>query len=314
MNRCHLAPYRQRWITALLLLLVVPAAYAAPDLQVQKITDSVYALVGPFGNRSAENLGNNATFGFIVTDEGVILIDAGGGYLGAEAIQSAIADVTTQPVKIVVNTGGQDHRWLGNGYFKEHGARIIASRRAVEDQKARARDQLMVLDNLVGLKGMEGTTPVYADEVFDDRLDIALGGGRLELHHVGQAHTPGDLFAWLPAQSVMFSGDIVYIGRMLGVMPYSNSRSWIDTFNAMAGFSPSVIVPGHGPVSTLDQARADTLDYLVTLRDKISAFMEAGRGIEEVGTLDQSAFAHLVSYDELKGRNAQQVFQEMEWE
>ena len=314
MNRCHLAPYRQRWITALLLLLVVPAAYAAPDLQVQKITDSVYALVGPFGNRSAENLGNNATFGFIVTDEGVILIDAGGGYLGAEAIQSAIADVTTQPVKIVVNTGGQDHRWLGNGYFKEHGARIIASRRAVEDQKARARDQLMVLDNLVGLKGMEGTTPVYADEVFDDRLDIALGGGRLELHHVGQAHTPGDLFAWLPAQSVMFSGDIVYIGRMLGVMPYSNSRSWIDTFNAMAGFGPSVVVPGHGPASTLDQARADTLDYLVTLRNKISIFMEAGRGIEEVGTLDQSAFAHLVSYDELKGRNAQQVFQEMEWE
>lgn len=314
MNRCHLAPYRQRWITALLLLLVVPAAYAAPDLQVQKITDSVYALVGPFGNRSAENLGNNATFGFIVTDEGVILIDAGGGYLGAEAIQSAIADVTTQPVKIVVNTGGQDHRWLGNGYFKEHGARIIASRRAVEDQKARARDQLMVLDNLVGLKGMEGTTPVYADEVFDDRLDIALGGVRLELHHVGQAHTPGDLFAWLPAQSVMFSGDIVYIGRMLGIMPHSNSRSWIETFNAMAGFGPSVVVPGHGPASTLDQARADTLDYLVTLRNKISMFMEAGRGIEEVGTLDQSAFAHLVSYDELKGRNAQQVFQEMEWE
>ncbi|MCP5436902.1 MAG: MBL fold metallo-hydrolase [Chromatiaceae bacterium] len=314
MNRCHLAPYRQRWITALLLLLVVPAAYAAPDLQVQKITDSVYALVGPFGNRSAENLGNNATFGFIVTDEGVILIDAGGGYLGAEAIQSAIADVTTQPVKIVVNTGGQDHRWLGNGYFKEHGARIIASRRAVEDQKARARDQLMVLDNLVGLKGMEGTTPVYADEVFDDRLDIALGGVRLELHHVGQAHTPGDLFAWLPAQSVMFSGDIVYIGRMLGIMPHSNSRSWIETFNAMAGFGPSVVVPGHGPASTLDQARADTLDYLVTLRNKISIFMEAGRGIEEVGTLDQSAFAHLVSYDELKGRNAQQVFQEMEWE
>ena len=314
MNRCHLAPYRQRWITALLLLLVVPAAYAAPDLQVQKITDSVYALVGPFGNRSAENLGNNATFGFIVTDEGVILIDAGGSYLGAEAIQSAIADVTTQPVKIVVNTGGQDHRWLGNGYFKEHGARIITSRRAVEDQKARARDQLMVLDNLVGLKGMEGTTPVYADEVFDDRLDIALGGVRLELHHVGQAHTPGDLFAWLPAQSVMFSGDIVYIGRMLGVMPHSNSRSWIETFNAMAGFGPSVVVPGHGPASTLDQARADTLDYLVTLRNKISMFMEAGRGIEEVGTIDQSAFAHLVSYDELKGRNAQQVFQEMEWE
>jgi len=314
MNRYRVPTCSRRLIAAALALLIAVAAHADPALKVQKITDSVYALVGPFGNRSAENLGNNATFGFIVTDEGVILIDAGGSYMGATMIQAAIAEVTTQPVKIVINTGGQDHRWLGNGYFKAHGARIVSSRRAVEDHKARGRDQLMALNNLVGVQGMEGTVPVYADEVFDERLDITLGGVILELHHVGQAHTPGDLFAWLPAQSVMFSGDIVYVGRMLGVMPHSNSRAWIETFNAMAAFSPSVIVPGHGPASTLDEARADTLGYLLSLRGKISAFMEAGRGIEEVGTLDQSEFAHLVSYDELKGRNAQQVFQEMEWE
>lgn len=314
MNRYRVPTCSRRLIAAALALLVAVAAHADPALQVQKITDSVYVLVGPFGNRSAENLGNNATFGFIVTEEGVILIDAGGSYLGAKTIQAAIAEVTTQPVKIVINTGGQDHRWLGNGYFKANGARIISSRRAVEDHKARTRDQLMALNNLVGVQGMEGTVPVYAEEVFDERLDITLGGVKLELHHVGQAHTPGDLFAWLPAQSVMFSGDIVYIGRMLGVMPYSNSRTWIETFNTMAAFSPSVIAPGHGPASTLDKARADTLDYLITLRSKVGAFMEAGRGIEEIGTLDQSEFAHLVSYDELKGRNAQQVFQEMEWE
>ena len=199
MNRYRVPTSCRRLIAAALVLLVALAAHADPALKVQKITDSVYALVGPFGNRSAENFGNNATFGFVVTDEGVILIDAGGSHTGATIIQAAIAEVTTQPVKIVINTGGQDHRWLGNGYFRERGARIISSRRAVEDHKARARDQLMALNNLVGVQGMEGTVPVYADEVFDERLDITLGGVKLELHHVGQAHTPGDLFAWLPA-------------------------------------------------------------------------------------------------------------------
>ena len=102
--------------------------------------------------------------------------------------------------------------------------------------------------------------------MFDDSLDITLGGSGWSFSPWGQAHTPGDLFAWLPAQSVMFSGDIVYIGRMLGIMLHSNNRSWIETFNAMAGFSPSVIVPRIRAGLDAGQARADTLDYLDTAR------------------------------------------------
>lgn len=311
-------PHAVRTFTLLILLSSVwlpsLSTAAEPGLQVEPVADRIYAIVGPFGNRSAENLGNNATFGFIVTDEGVILIDSGGSYQGAAAIEAAIASVTPQPVKIVINSGGQDHRWMGNGYFKAKGARIISSRRAVEDQKARTQDQLFVLGNLLGRQGLAGTEPVYADEVFDDRLDLTFGGVTLELHHAGQAHTPGDLFVWMASKSVIFSGDIVYVGRMLGVMPHSNSRSWIEVFNTMAGYSPAIVVPGHGPVATLAQATHDSLDYLMALRERVGAFMEAGGGIEDIGSIDQSDFAYLVSYDELKGRNAQQVFQEMEWE
>lgn len=297
----------------LILLLTAPAR-ADQGLKVEQISDAAYAVVGPYGNRSPENLGNNASFGFIVTDDGVILIDPGGSYRGAARIQEAISGVTGQPVRVVINTGGQDHRWLGNGYFKERGAQIISSRAAVEDQKARTRDQLFALDNLIGDQGLEGTTPVYADRQFEQRLDLAHGGVSLELHHLGQAHTPGDLFVWMPAESILFSGDIVYVGRMLGVGSQSNSRSWIEVFNGMAARSPKTIVPGHGPVSTLDQAKADSLDYLISLRKKVADFMDAGGGIEDIGTLDQSEFSHLSDYAELKGRNAQQVYQEMEWE
>ncbi len=94
----------------------------------EKVVDNVYALIGPLGQRSADNDGLNANFGFVVTPTGVILIDSGASRLGAEKIAAAIGKVTKQPVRWVVNTGSQDHRWLGNDYFASKGAEVIALR------------------------------------------------------------------------------------------------------------------------------------------------------------------------------------------
>lgn len=305
---------------ALLLLLFALFARSAGamdgggDLRLQEVADRVYAVVGPYGNRTPENLGDNATFGVVVTDEGVVLIDSGGSYLGAAAIDQLIKQVTDKPVKIVINSGGQDHRWLGNGYFKAGGAHIIASDAAVSDQRARRQDQMFALGNLVGEKGMAGTEAVYADETFDESLRFTLGGTTFELRKVGPAHTPGDSLIWLPDRRIVFSGDVVYVGRMLGVISVSSSRHWLEAFETMAALEPLAIVPGHGPASDLTRARADTFDYLQFLRETVGAFMEAGGSITDIGSLDQSRFAYLEDYDSLKGRNAQQVFQEMEWE
>ncbi|MCB1757403.1 MAG: MBL fold metallo-hydrolase, partial [Gammaproteobacteria bacterium] len=128
------------------------------------------------------------------------------------------------------------------------------------------------------------------------------------------AHTPGDAFIWLPDQRVMFTGDIVYVDRMLGVNSYSASRSWLEVFDAMAAFEPEVLVPGHGGVTTLEQASKDTRNYLVFLRETVMAFMDEGGTIENIGTLDLSSFNYLKNHEQLNGRNAQKVFQELEWE
>jgi glyoxylase-like metal-dependent hydrolase (beta-lactamase superfamily II) len=288
--------------------------YASDVLTLQKLTENVYAIIGPMGNRDETNLGNNANFGFIVTDQGVVLIDPGGTYRGAEEIHKLIDTVSNKPVKIVINTGGQDHRWLGNSYFKPLGATIIANKAAVADQKARQQDQFFMLGNLVGVKGLTKTEAIYADEVFDTNYKASLGGVAFEIHHLGTAHTPGDSFVWLPQQKILFSGDIVFVDRMLGVIDVSNSKSWISVFEGMAKFKPEILVPGHGPVTTLKKAKADTYDYLLFLRKTVSTFMEEGGGIENVGKLDQSRFKYLKNYDSLKGRNAQKVYEELEWE
>lgn len=295
-------------------ILPLNQSFATESLKLQKVTQDVYAIVGELGNRTPENLGNNATFGFVVTTKGVVLIDSGGTYNGAKAIHSIIKSVTNKPIVKVINTGGQDHRWVGNGYFKQHGAQIIASEAAVKDQKSRVNDQFFMLGNLVGEEEIKLTNPVYAEKVFQNKFSFKLGDVVFEIYHAGQAHTPGDSFVWLPQKDVMFTGDIVYTERMLGILGYSNSKSWIKVYQAMSAFNPKHLIPGHGHATNLDQARKDTYDYLVNLRKAVTNFMESGGDITEIRNIDHSKFAYLFSYDILSGRNAQQVYTEIEWE
>lgn len=297
-----------------LLIGFVGSASAVQPMQLQQVNERVYALVGPYGDRTPENLGNNSTSGVILTDDGVVLIDPGASSKGAEAIHALIQQVTDQPVKLVINTGGQDHRWLGNDYFRRLGAQIIASQAAVGDQRERTQDQLIRLDARIGQQVLAGTEPAYAEQTFEDELRIEHGGVVFELLMVGPAHTPGDTLVWLPQQRVAFSGDVVYVGRMLGIIPVSSSANWLKAFDRLAALQPKVIVPGHGAPVDLAAAKADTRDYLAFLRGAVESLMDEGGDITQIGGIDQSRFSHLHSFEQLQGRNAQQVFQQMEWE
>ncbi|MCG7997462.1 MAG: MBL fold metallo-hydrolase [Candidatus Thiodiazotropha taylori] len=303
-------------VIALLIAVVVFSAsvQAGQVLKTEKLAENVYVLIGPLTNRNPENLGNNANFGVIVTDDGVVLIDSGATDKGARMIHAAIKEITDKAVKWVINSGGQDHRWMGNGYFKALGATIIASEKAVADQKARRESQLDRLWSLVGQEGLEGTDYIYADESFSQQKLFKVGNTRIEIHHAGHAHTPGDSYIWLPQHKIVFSGDIVYTDRMLGVGSMSAHKSWIAAFEELAAKQPEIVVGGHGNPATLAKAKADTYDYLRFLREAVLVFMDQGNSLEDIGKIDQSRFSYLKNYDSLKGRNAQRVYEELEWE
>lgn len=296
-----------------LLAALTLATPATAGLRSLPVAEGIWALVGDKSQRSPENLGNNATFGLIETDDGAVLIDAGGSYRGAEQLHAAIRDLTDLPVTLVINTGGQDHRWMGNGYWTDQGARIVAAAPAVEDQQARASMQMTMLSQLIG-EGLTGTEPIVASETFEGRLELTIGGRTIEIVQTAPAHTPGDAFVWLPEERIVFAGDIVFTERLLGVLEFSSSAGWLQAFEAMAALDPLYVVPGHGDPATLERAREDTYDYLMNLRDQMRQHIDAGGDIIGSVEVDQSAFAHLEQFDALAGRNAQQVFTEMEWE
>ncbi|WP_417249159.1 MBL fold metallo-hydrolase [Celeribacter sp.] len=293
--------------------LAAPVAGFADGLDLRPVAQDVWAIVGPLEQRNPQNLANNATFGLVVTPEGAVLMDAGGSWQGAEELHAVIRSVTDQPVTHIINTGGQDHRWLGNSYWQGQGATVIASQAALADHHAREQEHMIALTQFLG-EGLEGTEPAYADVTFESDYRLEVGGYGFDIMHRGAAHTAGDSFVWLEARDVMFTGDIVYVDRLLGNGPARDTDSWIAVFDEMAAFNPAHIVPGHGGPTDLPTATRDTRDYLVNLRAQIGALIEAGGDIMQVPSIDQTPWQDLAQFDALAGRNAQATYEEMEWE
>ena len=296
----------------LFLCFLFPSLARALDMPFKQVSPGVYAYIGETGLRTYENEGMNGNAGFIVTKAGVVVVDSGSSYQVAQNIHAAIRKVTKQPVKYVINTGGQDHRWLGNGYFKAQGAEIIAAAAAVEDMNARGAMQME------GLKGelkekFAGTELVLPTRTFDKELELKLGGRDIRILHFQPAHTPGDSVVWLPKEGVVFAGDIVFVDRLLGVLPFSSANGWLASFEEMAKLKPRLIIPGHGDVCDLAKARRETADYLHLLITHMERAVDKGDDMQQaIDSLDQSAFAKLPNYDVLKGGNASWVYLEME--
>lgn len=163
----------RRWMLLSLLAGFVTLASAQSEAlylpKAQQVSGPVYAIVGPLGQRSEANAGLNANYGFIVTDKGVILIDSGASAHSAALLQKAVQSVTQQPIRWVLNTGSQDHRWLGNDFFAKQGAEVHALAATVQTQKAAAEQQMIGLARFVGAQ-LKGTQPRQASVVHRARM------------------------------------------------------------------------------------------------------------------------------------------------
>jgi len=283
-------------IGMLLTLAVQPVA--AMNVEFKKVTDQIYAYLGPLTNRTPENLGLNNNIGLVLTEKGVVLIDSGAGIPSAKALEEAVSKVTDKPIVAVINTGSQDHRWLGNGYFKNKGATIYALSKTVKTQQDMGAGLVEKMTKVSSI--FADTQPVVSAKPFaGDRAEFTIGGVTFELQYFGDAHFPGDAVVWLPQQQVLFSGDLIYVDRLLGVHPFSNVASWQKAFHQAENIPAKFIVPGHGRLSDWDRARRDTgnyLDKLVTVMEQASEEM---MGVDDVVSenKDWPEFTHLKHYD-----------------
>lgn len=204
---------------------------------------------------------------------------------------------------------------MGNGYFQAQGAEIMAHANAEADMRARGPEHLRANAPVLKekLQGTEVVLPTRWLKDADTQLD--LGGVAVQVLHRGGGHTPGDSMVWLPQSGVVFTGDVVYVDRILGLHPVSKTRTWLQSFAALEALQPRVVVPGHGQVTTLAQARKDTGDLLKALRAHMGQAVEAGTDLSTaVQSFDATPFKHLKHVDVWLPQLANRTYLEMEME
>lgn len=302
--------------TATVALALSTAGWAqAVEVKFEPVAPNVYAHVGDIEGRTYENEALNANIGLVVTSAGAVLIDSGASFQSARQIAEAVKQVTPQPIKWVINTGGQDHRWLGNGYFKGKGAEIIAHADAEADMKARGPEHLRANAPVLKEKmdGTELTLPTRWLKDADTKLE--LGGTVIEVVHRKGGHTPGDSMVWLPQSGVVFTGDVVYVDRILGLHPVSKTKTWVESFEALEALNPKVVVPGHGSVTTLAKAQADTGNLLRALRAHMGKAVADGTDMSTaIKSFDATPYKHLKHVDVWLPQISNLTYLEMEQE
>jgi glyoxylase-like metal-dependent hydrolase (beta-lactamase superfamily II)/rhodanese-related sulfurtransferase len=279
----------------------------------REVRPGVWSAIGATAPGTYENSGHNNNLSFIVTDAGVVVVNAGDNYLLAQSLHDEIKKRTDQPVKYVVLENGQGHAMLGSNYWKEQGAKIVAQRdtaayiekhgyEALAGMRARLRDKAY------------RTEFVMPDIVYDDRLDLSMGGRKIEVLHLGNAHHHGDTMVWLPEQKLVLAGDTAFHVRMPPIFEDTDTARWIRVWDQFEALGAEVVIPGHGGPTDMATVRQWTRGYLTHLREKVAEVIKNGGSLEDAYRVDQAAYLHLHTADELARLNAGRVFRSMEFE
>lgn len=291
--------------------------YPATDvvMELQKVSEHVYYVQGEAGV-ATDNEGFISNAGFVITDEGVVVFDALGTPSLANLLLTKIRSITDKKIiKVIVSHYHADHIY-GLQVYKELGAQIIAPKGVMdylssEAAEERIEERRFSLEPWVN----ESTYLVSPDVILDGPMKFKSGDVTFKLDVLGAAHSEGDLTLYVEPDRVLFSGDILFEGRV----PYlgdANTKKWLETLIKMEVGKITALIPGHGPAAkNPNEAITATRNYLAKMRSVMfSAVENLDDFADTYDKTDWSEFEKLPAFDAANRRNAYQVYLSMEEE
>lgn len=266
-----------RWALLLLAAMTFPIE-AGLDylLKPRRVAPDTYVFVGLAEDFSRSNGGNIVNTGFIVTTEGVLVIDTGSSRLYGEQMRRAIATVTDQPVRQVLITHHHPDHYFGNQGFRDVPIAALAGSIGGMKQEGGA-----FADNLYRMAGdwMRDTDPLAASqEAKPGRSTI--GGHDIELIAL-KGHTAADLVLLDHTTGVLFAGDLVFWQRA-ATTPHAAIGDWLAALDRLQALKWKTIVPGHGEPHDDARGIAQTRAYLKWLDATLRQAAADGRDMPDL--------------------------------
>ena len=277
----------------------------------RELASGVYAVPGDTG----KGVEGRPNAGFVVTDEGVVVIDALASPRQGEQLLRSIRRVTDRPILWLVLTHHHPDHHFGAVVLRKAGARVIAH----PDKRTLASEggeDALIADwvRVVGLDAMRGFE--FAD--MPDRPvtgtdTLRLGGRTIVVSHPGAGHSPGDLIVWLPKERVLFAGDVL-VEDGVSMVVDGNSDELLRVLDTVSALSARAVVPGHGAIpSRAGDLIARTGAYLEGLQSQMRAAIEKGVPMRRaMASLPPADETRPVSLNSRRRRNAVRVYVEEE--
>lgn len=262
----------------LLLALGVNADAKKLDYQLKavEIAPDTYLFEGKTEDFSRKNGGNILNTAFIVTADGVVVIDSGPSRRFAEQQRAAIAQVTDKPVIRVYITHHHPDHFLGNQVYEDVPVYALeATAKGIET------DGEMFTDNMYRMVGdwMRGTKVTLPSQSVKPGIE-EIGGHTLEFIQM-QGHTQADLVIFDQSTGVLFAGDLIFNQRA-ATTPHAVVKDWLQSLQQLKNLPFKVLVPGHGSVTKDSSPIAQTKDYLEWLVATLQEGAESGLDMAEI--------------------------------
>jgi cyclase len=263
---------------------------------VQEVGDGLFAYVQPPGSWMVNNTG------FLVGPDGVTSVDTCSTELRTRTYLEAVAAVTPLPVRTLVNTHHHPDHTTGNGLLP--GATIVAHEAARTEMLAMAELEAAGLSlDSIWEEYDAGAVPLAPPFLtFRDEVALWVGDRRCELRHVGRpAHTTNDVVVWVPDESVLFAGDLLFNGGTPFLLSGSVAGAVRVLEDVVAPLGARTVVPGHGPVCG-PEVVDEVLGYLRFVLDLAGRAREAGVGpLEAARETDLGRYAGWTDRERIVG-------------
>lgn len=221
--------------------------------------------------------------GIVLGEEAALVVDTGMGPVNGRRVLEAARKLAGGRRLILTLTHYHPEHGFGASAFKGN-ARITYNKAQRDELKAKGEAYLGMFRTFgpAVAAALEGTELVEPDDVYDGvEASLDLGNRKVELRTWGLAHTRGDQVVWLPAERILFTGDLAE-ERIFPIFPWFppddadiDAPRWAAILAELIGWDPAIVVPGHGDVGGTEILVA-VRDYMVDLGKRVAAARRTG--------------------------------------
>lgn len=260
---------------------VVSLLFFAPRLPAQDLGPHFKKIKEGIFVRAEKPVDANAVI--ILTQEGVVLIDSGHNPPDSLALSKAVKQLTSQPVRYLINTEPHGDHTTGHFVFSPP-AIIVAHEGAADSMKKAynpARNEKLMAASPEMREAFKGFRLITPHIEYRDKMTLHVGDRTLELYYLKNVHSEADTAIWLPKERVLFAAASVSVRRFNNLRPFVSIPDTLNNIKIMKALNPEVVVSGHGQPGTAKMLD-DMERYYNLLLERVGQMAREGKSLEEI--------------------------------